>query len=135
MMVEQRRGHGPDQMIKQEHMHFITLIHQQTLSIQTTSLSLPFVYVFVSLSVLRWNSNLDHVKIMMRTQLPELVRRAAVATQTFSYQHLLSSVAMYTVQPSQSCQNASTRCSEGSSRWRALLVMVALMSYKQLVCA
>ena len=53
-MVEQRRGHGPDHLIKQEHIiHFITLIHQRTLSIQTTSLSLPFVYDFVSLSVLR----------------------------------------------------------------------------------
>ena len=53
-MVEQmqRCGHGPDQMIKQEHIHFITLIHQRTLSIQTTSLSLPFVYDFMSLSVL-----------------------------------------------------------------------------------
>ena len=52
-MVEQRRGHGPDQIIKQEHMHFITLIHQRILGIQTTSLSLHFVYDFVSLSVLR----------------------------------------------------------------------------------
>ena len=75
-MVEQRRGHGPDQIIKQEHniMSFITLIQQRTLSIQTTflSLSLPFVYNFVPLSVLRLNSNLDHVKVMMYTQLPDI---------------------------------------------------------------
>ena len=53
-MVKQRRGHGPDQIIKQEHLHFITLIHQRTLGIQATSLSLSlrFVYAFVSLSVL-----------------------------------------------------------------------------------
>ena len=52
-MVEQRRGHGPDKIIKQEHMYFITFIQQRTLSIQTISLSLHFVYNFVSLLILR----------------------------------------------------------------------------------
>lgn len=41
-------------------MHFSTLIHQQTFSIQTTSLSLCFFYNFMSSSVLQWNSNLGH---------------------------------------------------------------------------
>ena len=69
-MVEQRHGHGPDQIIKQEHIHFITLIHQRTLGIQTTSLSLFVLFTTSCLSLLRWNSNLDHMKVMMHTQLP-----------------------------------------------------------------
>ena len=54
-MVKQRRGHGPDQIIKQEHMHFITLIHQQTLGIKQLLSPSPFVFlclpVFVRFAV------------------------------------------------------------------------------------
>ena len=51
--LEQRHKHGPDKIVKQEYVHFITLIHQQTSSIRTISLSLHFIYDFVSLSVMQ----------------------------------------------------------------------------------
>ena len=67
-MVEQRCGHGPDKIIKQEHMHFITLIHQRTLSIQTISLS-SFrlrLCVFVGFAV-----KFKFRKLMMHMQLED----------------------------------------------------------------
>ena len=85
-MVEQRRGHGPDQIIKQEHMHFITLIHQRTLSIQTNSLS-SFclrLRVFVSFAVkfkFRSRESYD-AYATSRYLIP--ARWAAVATLPFS---------------------------------------------------
>ena len=86
-MVEQRRGNGPDKIIKQEHTHFITLIHQQTLSIQATSLS-SFclrLRVFVSFAVKFKFRSRESYDAYATSGYLILARRAAVATLTFSY--------------------------------------------------
>ena len=76
---KQRRGHGPDQIIKQEHMHFITLIHQRTLGIQTTSLSPLSLFrlllrVFVSFAVkFKFRSRESHGEYATSArQLPDI---------------------------------------------------------------
>ena len=54
-MLQQRHGHGPDQIIKQDHPHFNTLIHSSANIeyLNNSSLSLYFIYDFVSRSVLQ----------------------------------------------------------------------------------
>ena len=69
-MVEQRRGDGPDKIIKQEHMHFTTLIQQRTLSNQTISLSLFILFTTSCLCQFCGKiQNLDHMNVTVHTQL------------------------------------------------------------------
>ena len=84
-MVEQRRGHGPDQIIKQEHMHFITLIYQLTLNNFSLYSFCLRLCVFVSFAAKFKFRSHERYDAYATSRYLILARLAAVATLTFSY--------------------------------------------------
>ena len=83
-MVEQRCEHGPDKIITQEHMHFITFNSPANFEYSNNFSLTSFcsrLHVFVSF-VVKFKF-IDHVNVMMHTQLEDTGEMGSICNSSF----------------------------------------------------